>query len=142
MNFALRACRYAAAILFIAAMLPLLAQSDGTIHLAGTVEGATGKHSIYVALWDENGFLKKPVQQVRIPPNIVARFSFNVPKGTWALSAFEDINDNGVLDMGMFGPKEPSGFGRPFHAWRKPRFDDVAAAFDKDTTDVTIKLKR
>ena len=43
--------------------------------------------------------------------------------------------------MGVFGPKEPSGFWRPFHGWRKPRFDDVAVQIDQNTTDAEIKLK-
>lgn len=48
-------------------------------------------------------------------------FRFDVRPGRYALSAFEDLNGNGILDMGMFGPKEPSGFWRPFGGWHKPR---------------------
>jgi hypothetical protein len=46
-----------------------------------------------------------------------------------------------VLDMGRFGPKEPSGMWRPFHAWRKPRFDDVATLVDRPVGGVDIKLR-
>jgi hypothetical protein len=52
------------------------------------------------------------------------------------------VNDNGILDMGAFGPKEPSGFWHPFHKWRKPRFEDVAAQIDQNTADADIKLNR
>jgi uncharacterized protein (DUF2141 family) len=57
------------------------------------------------------------------------------------VSAFEDLNDNGILDMGFFGPKEPSGFWRPFHAKRKPRFDDVASQIDNTVSDADVKLR-
>ncbi|HUN61922.1 MAG TPA: DUF2141 domain-containing protein [Candidatus Sulfotelmatobacter sp.] len=130
--------------LTLTATLIILAGSRGgeSIHLSGKVSGGSGKHAIYVALWDAQSFLKHPVQQVRIEPGAAASFQFQIPEGRWALSAFEDQNDNGVLDMGVFGPKEPSGFWHPFHGWRKPRFDDVAVQVDRDTTDVTIELKR
>jgi uncharacterized protein (DUF2141 family) len=112
------------------------------VSLSGNVSGGSGKHVIFVALWDRSGFLKHPVQQVRIEPQAEPHFQFEIPVGRWAVSAFEDANDNGVLDMGIFGPKEPSGFWRPFHAWRKPHFDDVAVQIDRNTTDANFKLNR
>src|SRR5205807_5889173 len=54
------------------------------------------------------------------------------PGGRWALSAFEDRNGNGVLDTGLFGPKEPSGFWHPFTGHHKPRFEEVAFVIDQD----------
>ena len=112
------------------------------VSLSGKLIGSSGKHVIFVALWDSSGFLKRPVQQIRIEPRAEPHFQFQAPVGRWALSAFEDENDNGILDMGAFGPKEPSGFWRPFHGWRKPHFDDVAAQIDRNTTDADIKLSR
>ncbi|HEX4308820.1 MAG TPA: DUF2141 domain-containing protein [Acidobacteriaceae bacterium] len=97
-------------------------------------------HAVHVVLWDAAGFLNKPVKEIVIEPQASPDYHFEVRAGRWALSAFEDENDNGKLDMGAFGPKEPSGFWRPFHAWRKPRFDDVAAEVDRDVTDADIRL--
>ena len=111
------------------------------VAISGSVIGGSGKHAIYVALWNESNFLEKPVQQVRIEPHAAAVFHFTMPQGRWALSAFEDENDNGVLDMDLFGPKEPSGFWRPFHGWRKPRFGDVAVLFERDMAGVEIKIR-
>jgi uncharacterized protein (DUF2141 family) len=112
-----------------------------TIALSGKVVGGSGKHTIHVALWDASGFLEKPVQEIRIEPGAVGDFRFEVKRGKWALSAYEDVNENGKLDMGMFGPKEPSGFWRAFHAWRKPRFEDVATEVGKDTAAIEIRLR-
>jgi uncharacterized protein (DUF2141 family) len=109
--------------------------------IAGKVAGASDEKTVYVALWDAGGFLDKPVRQIKLPPKSARSFRFEVAPGRWAVSAYEDRNDNGVLDMGLFGPKEPSGFWRAFHAWRKPRFDDVASQIDRDVTDADIELR-
>ena len=112
-----------------------------TFKLSGHVSGATGKYSVYIALWQPEGFLQRPVQQLRIPLGVDPIFRFEVPPGRWAVSAFEDRNGNGVLDMGWFGPKEPSGFWRPFHGHHKPRFDEVAFTVDRDVSNVDVALK-
>ena len=110
------------------------------VHSRREGDRGSGKHAIHVALWDARGFLDKAAREIRLEPGAPPNFRFDVPRGRWALSAFEDVNDNGKLDMGIFGPKEPSGFWRPFHAWRKPRFDDVAVEITEDWTGVEIRL--
>jgi hypothetical protein len=112
-----------------------------TFQIAGRVVGASGKHAVYVALWRADGFLERPVDGVRFEPGKPPAFRFVVPKGAWALSAFEDMNDNGELDMGAFGPKEPSGFWRRFTAWHRPKFDEVATQVDRDIKDADIELR-
>jgi len=122
---------------------PAAGAEDGpaVVALAGRVHGASGRHAIHVALWRRDGFLEHPAREARFAPGQPPEFRFDVPQGKWAVSAFEDRNDNGVLDMGLFGPKEPAGFWRPFTAWRRPKFDDVAAAILRDTTDADVTLK-
>ncbi len=68
-------------------------------------------------------------------------FHFEVTPGRWALSAFEDVNGNGVLDMGLFGPTEPNGFFKAFSGWHKPQFDEVAFDVDGGVSGVDIALK-
>jgi uncharacterized protein (DUF2141 family) len=119
-----------------------LAHADSaTVAISGQVRGASGQHAVYVALWRSDGFLKRPFAQVRLAPAAATEFKFVAAPGPYALSAFEDRNDNGVLDMGLFGPKEPTGFWRAFHAWRKPKFEDVSAVLTHDTPDADITLK-
>ena len=118
-------------------MAPAAAPAWG---ISGTVVGGSGRHTIHIALWDAAGFLRKPVREVVIEPGHARDFRFAVPEGWWALSAYEDVNGNGKLDMGTFGPKEPSGFWRPFHGWHQPRFEEVAVKIDRDTTGVEIRL--
>jgi uncharacterized protein (DUF2141 family) len=111
------------------------------IAIAGHIVGAPRAHSVEVALWDAEGFLKHPVKTVRFAAGHEARYTFTVPPGRWALSAYEDRNENGVLDLGLFGPKEPSGFWRPFGGWHKPRFDEVAVQVERDVTSADITLE-
>ena len=129
-------------ILFLVACLAAPASGDPrALALSGTVVGVSGKHQVYVALWRREGFLEHPAGQVRLEPGAPLRFRFEVSPGSWALSAFEDRNGNGTLDMGLFGPTEPSGFWRRFTGWRKPRFDDVAALVDRDTPNADIAIQ-
>jgi uncharacterized protein (DUF2141 family) len=117
------------------------AAAPETFKLSGRVLGSSGKSVVYVALWQADGFLKRPVQQVRIEPGAAPVFQSDVPAGRWAVSAFEDRNGNGILDMGLFEPKEPSGFWRAFHRWHKPRFDEVASIIERDTPNADITLR-
>jgi len=112
-----------------------------TVTLCGHVRGASGKHAVHVALWQRDGFLEHPVRETPFAPGAAPDFRFDLPPGSWAVSAYEDKNDNGVLDMGLFGPKEPSGFWRPFSGWHKPKFDEVAASITRDTRDADVTLK-
>ena len=112
-----------------------------TFKLSGRVVGASGKNAIYVALWQADGFLGRPAQTRRIGPGEEPVFHFDVPAGRWAISAFEDRNGNGTLDMGSFGPEEPSGFWRPFSAPRKPEFGDVDTLINRDIANANVTLK-
>jgi len=112
-----------------------------TFKISGHVLKSSGKNVVYVALWQADGFLKNPVQQIRIEHGAEPVFHFDVAGGRWALRAFEDRNHNGVLDTGLFGPTEPSGFWHAFTGHHKPRFDEVAFLVDRDIDNADISLK-
>jgi uncharacterized protein (DUF2141 family) len=111
------------------------------VTISGRVLGASGKHTVRVALWSSAALFVEPVQLAVIPPGRPTDFAFSVPAGEWAVSAFEDVNENGKLDLGLFGPKEPSGFWRVFKAWRKPAFKDVSMSVTRDMPGVEVHLK-
>jgi uncharacterized protein (DUF2141 family) len=117
------------------------AEVPSTIKIAGRVIGASGQHTVRVALWDADGFLQKPAQAAQFAPGADTRYEFTVPPGRWAISAYEDRNENGTLDMGFFGPKEPTGFWRAFHGWHKPHFDEVAMSVEHDVADADVQLE-
>lgn len=120
---------------------PCFAQDSSMVTVAGVVRGASGTHTVIVAIWRDSGFLAKPVQQLRLVGHDTS-FRFVVPRGSYAVSAFEDRNENGSLDMGLFGPKEPNGFWRPFHGHHKPRFNEVSNVVEHDVSDADVSLRR
>jgi uncharacterized protein (DUF2141 family) len=68
-------------------------------------------------------------------PRTRRAFAFIVPQGTYGIRCFLDVNGNGVLDRGLFGPMEPWGI-----SWRVrrpagfPRFADISFAVAGDVT--------
>jgi uncharacterized protein (DUF2141 family) len=60
-------------------------------------------------------------------------FAFTVPRGTYGIRCFVDVNGNGGLDKGLFGPMEPWGM-----SWRVrrpagfPQFVDISFAVEGD----------
>lgn len=67
---------------------------------------------------------------------------YNVLPQSYCIQAFVDVNANGELDMGAFGPKEPWGnyrFARP--RMRAPRFDEMAFEVNADIDGISIRLE-
>lgn len=118
-----------------------LAQTQSEFTIKGSVSGSTGKHTVYVLLWNEAGFLQRPAQVVKIKPGAPTSYSFHLAKGRWVVSAFEDRNENGILDLGLFGPKEPTGFWPVFRGKHKPRFEEIAAPVEQDLDAGAIAIK-
>ncbi len=112
-----------------------------TFTISGRILNSSGKNAVYIALWNVDGFLKTPVRQIRINPGSDPVFTFEVPAGRYALSAYEDRNGNGLLDMGLFGPKEPSGFWPAFNGWHKPHFEEVSFSVNADIRNADITFK-
>jgi uncharacterized protein (DUF2141 family) len=60
-------------------------------------------------------------------------FTFSVPRGTYGIRCFLDVNGNGALDRGLLGPLEPWDM-----SWRNqrpagfPRFADIAFTVSGD----------
>jgi len=74
-------------------------------------------------------------------PFVWFRFT-GIAHDRYAIRAFQDVDGNGRLSLGLFGPTEPwclswQGKGRHF----PPHFDDIAFRVDSDT-DVHLALTR
>lgn len=129
------------AVTLLALFGPASASPAQTVIISGRVVGGSGRHPIHVALWNADGFLKKPVAELRLVPSGDRQFRFPVSPGRWAVSSYEDVNENGILDNGLFGPKEPHGFFPAFTGWHRPGFDEVAFRVDHDIEGANIVLK-
>ncbi|NJO87172.1 MAG: DUF2141 domain-containing protein [Lewinella sp.] len=63
--------------------------------------------------------------------------------GTYALAAYQDLNNNGKLDRSLLGiPTEPYGFMRtPASKWRPPRWEEISFSLNQESGPVEIKLR-
>ena len=80
-----------------------------------------GKGSVNAAIWtDQKTFFKTPMLSETIKADQDSiQFVFKLKPGEYAISAYQDLNNNKKLDQGLFGiPKEPVAFGNDF----KPKF--------------------
>jgi uncharacterized protein (DUF2141 family) len=105
---------------------------------------AAGKGQIRVAVCDRERFLKQCAYTASMPAregeNVIA--VPGVPKGSWAVLAYQDENENGELDRNLIGiPKENYGFSRNAASrFGPPGFDDAAIQVDGELTVAAIKL--
>ncbi|GAK50907.1 putative exported protein [Candidatus Moduliflexus flocculans] len=66
----------------------------------------------------------------------------NVPAGMYAIRVFQDVNGNGDLDMGAFGPKEPWGTYRDARPkFRAPKFEEMAFEVKEEIKDIVVNVK-
>lgn len=104
------------------------------------------KGTMRVALFTENDkFLEIPSYNQDIPVNgqksIQVKFE-GIPYGTYAISIYHDLDDNGELDTNFFGiPKEPVGFSSEHKpTMSAPKFDKAKFVLDKSAHTETVKL--
>ena len=94
---------------------------------------------LYVAVYSSpNHFLKKPLAgfRVEVKGKTVTIPCEGLPKGTYALALYQDLNGNGTLDTGAFGiPTEPTAFSHDAQgAMGPPSFEQCSFTLRGDTT--------
>ena len=116
--------------------------------LTVTVEGVKpGDGPVLIALFDKpDGFPagRAKVQQMAEGTQAKVAFSFkDLPPGRYALSAFQDRNNNKRLDANMMGmPTELYGFSRDARgSFGPPKFDDAVLTLDAAPRQISFQLK-
>jgi len=69
-------------------------------------------------------------------------FSFALPLGRYGIRCFLDLNGNGRLDRGPFGPTEP--WGMSWNVERRfgfPQFEDISFLVDRDIRGLRIEVR-
>jgi uncharacterized protein (DUF2141 family) len=112
------------------------------VHVSGAA-GARGKISI--AVCDRERFLKQCAYSASLPAGgeeTVLKVH-GVPRGRWAILAYQDENENGILDRNLLGiPSENYGFSRDARGrFGPPSFDDAAIEVKEDPTVATVRLR-
>jgi uncharacterized protein (DUF2141 family) len=128
-------------LLAAAAATSTVAAATVEVHVSAV---AGGKGSVKVAVCDRERFLKQCAYSASMPArdgnNVI--LVPNVPKGTWAVLAYQDENGNGQLDRNFIGiPKENYGFSRDAASkFGPPGFDDAAIEVGDEPTVAKIRL--
>jgi uncharacterized protein (DUF2141 family) len=91
---------------------------------------------------NESSWLKSPFRKTVLPTNEANKTaSFEVPPGRYAISVYQDVNENGELDRTFIGiPKEPVGFGNNYKPFGKPKFESATIEYKPAAKPQEIKL--
>ncbi len=109
------------------------------------------KGTIKVALYNEagkKGFLKELDLAFRktetgIKNNTAIIFFRNIPYGVYAVSLFQDENNNGMIDRAPIGfPTEPYGVSGNKNTIGPPKFNDCKFELNTKERKLKINLKR
>ena len=91
---------------------------------------------------DKASWLENPFKTVTLSSDeSLKTASFDLPPGKYAVSVYQDTNQNGRLDMNFLGiPKEPVGFGNNYKPFGKPKFESALIEYNATSKPETIKL--
>jgi uncharacterized protein (DUF2141 family) len=101
----------------------------------------TGK--IIIEIYNsKSSWLKSPYKKVVLLTDQDAQIaSFDVPYGKYAITIYQDLNENSEADMNFLSiPKEPIGFGNNYKPFGEPKFESCAIDFNADSKPEIINL--
>jgi uncharacterized protein (DUF2141 family) len=101
----------------------------------------TGK--IIVEIYDsKSSWLKTPYKKVVLITDKEAQIAlFDVPYGKYAITIYQDINENSEADMNFLSiPKEPIGFGNNYKPFGEPKFESCLIEFNENSQPQIINL--
>lgn len=101
------------------------------------------KGKIVVELYkDKADWLKSPFRKTTLATDKSTKTaSFSVPPGRYALSIYQDVNEDGKVDQNFLGiPKEPIGFGNNYRPFGKPKFKASVITAGQGSKPEVVKL--
>ncbi|MBO0931984.1 DUF2141 domain-containing protein [Fibrella aquatilis] len=105
---------------------------------------AVGKGPVVVNIYDSADHFFKQAAYTKTVNDAQSTVTvlFDLPAGRYALSVYQDTNNNKRLDQGWFNvPTEPVGFGNNFRPrLSAPRFEDCAVLVNNDDNQFTVNL--
>ena len=106
------------------------------------------KGKLYIAIYNkENGFRKPEYAYthriIDVNQSQINTTFQNLPVGEYSITLFQDLNENGVLDVNWAGiPKEPYGFStNPKLMFGPPSFEDTRIKLVESPQKVIIQMK-
>lgn len=91
---------------------------------------------------DEASWLEKPLQKLELTSDSETKvFSFSVPYGKYAVTVYQDLNNNRETDMNFLSiPKEPVGFGNNYKPFGEPKFESSLVEYSANKQPEPIEL--
>ena len=140
--------RFRNGLALAAALLPMLlnASTDAGATLTVTLEGGVpGEGEFVVGLFDADDKWLKEVKRetrVRVDEEGRAVVAFDdLPAGRFAISTYQDKNENGKIDTFMGIPREPYAFSNDARGTFGPaKFEDAAFDFGAEDQDLEIRF--
>ncbi|MCM0084409.1 DUF2141 domain-containing protein [Geomonas sp. Red32] len=133
-------------LLLLAIAVPAAYAETLKVRIAGLKDSAG---EVVVMVWkDAAGFpsdTKTAVahKRVRVTGTAAEVTIGNLPRGVYAVAAYQDLNSNGEMDRSVFGwPVEPVGASRGAKGrMGPPRFRDAAFELKEPVQEIEIKVK-
>jgi uncharacterized protein (DUF2141 family) len=128
--------------LFILFLSAFTFQNKKTLKVVVSNFEKKAQTKIRVSVFSKRDFLEKPIQskifQV-VGDQIIAEFDLD--PGDYAVSTYQDLNNNGKLDRYFIGkPKEPYGFSNNVKPFGPPSFDDCKFKITSSSKTISISL--
>ena len=133
-------------LLLSLATIPLALNATSGARLTVTLEGGKpGEGEFVVGLFDaEESWLKDVVREARVAVDEEGRavVSFEgLPTGMFAISSYQDRNENGKIDTFLGIPREPYAFSNDARSMFGPaKFKDAAFEIGADDQDLAIRF--
>ncbi len=122
--------------------------ADTTFIISGTITNFQPGKTIYLALYpteedfnNRNCYRKAIFESDKLPPD-TADYSFTeVAPGEYIIACYQDVNSDGKINMGLFGPKEPYRIYKPNYGFFGPKFKKCKfkVTGDIDTAHIVLK---
>ncbi len=122
--------------------------TDTTFTISGLITNyKPGKH-IYLALYaspedfNTQKFSNKAwFKKDQLPPDSI-RYTFTgVKQGYYIIAGYQDINEDGELNIGIFGPTEPFRIYKPRYGIFRPKFSKCKFFVNCDIDTAHMALK-
>ena len=102
--------------------------------------------TLFVCLYtNQSNFLGNPplVIQKPVSANAIEVEFPNLAYGYYAITAYQDLNANKILDMAFVFPQEPWGLSKNFTpTLGPPKFDDCKFLLDAPVKKIEIEMKK
>jgi uncharacterized protein (DUF2141 family) len=101
---------------------------------------------IYVAIYSNESDYKNKINFISFikdPVDATINFTVDLSEGEYVVRVFQDVNNNGKLDSGLFGiPKEPVGITNYNGKGIPGGFPKLKVPVNTNTTKITVNMGR